>query len=469
MTLLPFSYLMKKLEQKILNLIARENLISGGDRVLIALSGGPDSVFALHFFLKYKRKFKIEISAFHLNHMLRGKESDGDEKFCRSLCSELGVELFTSKADVKKSASKNKLSIEEAARNIRYKKLQSLAQKEGFNKIITAHNSNDNSETMLLNLFTGCGLHGITGIPLRRGNIIRPLLNITKEEILGYLESGKFSFRVDSTNLSNDYKRNYLRNLIIPQLKKEFNPRLEEALFRSSRIFEQSKSAIEKMTDSILHEQAAFLNNKLSINLSFISHSEELLGVLLRNSISRYFAKELSFDDYLMIKGLITKQAGRKVNLSSNLTALKERGQIVIFPPQKEENETYFLKTGQKIKIGDKIIGIDETAGVTGTSKNMEKSEIIESDNLDDIFILRKWKSGDRFIPLGMKGFKKVSDFLTDQKVSSSEKNDLFLLENRNNIVWICGLRIDDRFKITENTKRVLHLWIKQSKKVKKQ
>jgi tRNA(Ile)-lysidine synthase len=459
--------MMKRLEQKILNLISRENLISRGDRILVALSGGPDSVFALHFLLKYQKKFGIDIAAFHLNHLLRGKESDGDEKFCRVLCKKNNVDFFSAKVDVKNSAKLAKRSIEETARHIRYEKLAAISEKKKFNKIVTAHNSSDNSETVLMNLFTGCGLHGISGIPVKRGNIIRPLLSVTKKEILDYLEFNKIGYRVDSTNLSDDYKRNYLRNQIIPRLKEEFNPRLEDALFRSSRIFEQSKKAVEKLSDNLIDKGVEFSGNKITVSLDAVSQSDDLLGPLLRSAILKQFSLELTYDDYLMIKGLFGKQVGKKVSLSSNLTVRKERGKIEIFPPGETKNEIYLLKIGDQIRVGEEIIGLDETKPGLKTSKNLKKSEIIEADNIDDIFILRKWKSGDKFIPLGMRGFKKVSDFLTDQKVSSSEKNNQLLLTNRNNIVWICGLRIDDRYKITENTKRVIQLWIKQEKKIK--
>jgi len=456
---------MKKLEQKILSFVKRENLISRGDKILIALSGGPDSVFALRFLLKYKNKFKIDISCFHLNHMLRGKESDEDEKFCRALCKELDLKFYSGKADIKNIAGRFKMSLEEAARTIRYKKLESLAKLGRFDKIVTAHNAGDNGETMLLNLFTGCGLHGISGIPAVRGKIIRPLLPATKPEIMDYLKICKIPYRIDSTNFLDDYKRNYLRNKIIPQLKKEFNPRLEDALFRSSRIFQESKNLIDRYSDRLMDENAVFRNGKLLIKPGGISDSEEMPGNLLRNAIAKYFSLEFTYDDYISIKDLFKKQVGKRISLSSNLTAQKERNGIEIFVPRKVENSYYEIKIGEKIKVGDKIIGINETNTGLRTSKNVEKSEIIEADNIDDIFILRKWKNGDKFIPLGMKGFKKISDFLTDQKVPSSEKNERFLLLNRNNVVWICGLRIDERYKTTENTKRKLQLWIKKTAK----
>jgi len=452
---------MKKLEQKILKFIEQGNLISPGDKIVVALSGGPDSVFALRFLYKYKKKFNITLAAFHLNHCLRGKDADADEKFCAHLCSKLDIELFAERADIKTLAKNEKKSVEEAARNERYERLDYLANEKGFTKIVTAHNSNDNAETMLLNLFTGCGLHGISGIPVKRGIIIRPLLNTSKEEILEYLKSAEFKYRIDRSNLSNDYKRNFLRNKIIPILKREFNPKLEDALFRSSRVFDSGKNIIEEYVDSLLNNMVQFSKEGLTLLLDENLIKEELAGFIIRHAISKRFGKEITFNDILTLRSLEGKQAGRKISLSSGLSAFRERDKIEIFEPKEEKTEEFILGIGERIEIGEITIGIDETDEEIDTSKNEKKSEIIEADNINDIFILRVWKNGDRFVPLGMRGFKKISDFLTDQKVSSSHKKNQLLLLNRNNIVWVVGLKLDDRYKIRENTKRKLKLWIK--------
>jgi len=186
------------------------------------------------------------------------------------------------------------------------------------------------------------------------------------------------------------------------------------------------------------------------------------MGSLFRQVIKKYFSREFTYDDYLALASLAANQVGRKIDLSSGLTAVRERGRIEICLAENGEEVFFELKLGDSVTIGDIIIGIDETKTGAKTSKILEKSEIIEADNIEDIFILRKWKSGDKFIPLGMRGFKKVSDFLTDQKISSSGKKNQLILLNRNNIVWICGLRIDDRYKIKDKTKRAIHLWIKK-------
>jgi len=453
---------MNKLEQKILSFVSREKLISQGDNVLVALSGGPDSVSLLYLLLKYRKKFNISVSAFHLNHLLRGKESEGDEKFCTLLCKKNKIPIYKFKADIKKLAGEKKISIEEAARNERYRLIDELIKEHKFDKVATAHNSNDNAETVLINLLSGCGLHGISGIPVKRDNIIRPLFPASKEEILEYLKQNKIKYRVDSSNLSNDYRRNYLRNKIIPLLKKEFNPKLEDALSRSSLIFKQSKDLIDAITGRFIETNVSFKEGRAVVKLENLEAEHELMGSLFRQVIKKYFSREFTYDDYLALASLAANQVGRKIDLSSGLTAVRERGRIEICLAENGEEVFFELKLGDSVTIGDIIIGINETKTGAKTSKILEKSEIIEADNIEDIFILRKWKSGDKFIPLGMRGFKKVSDFLTDQKISSSGKKNQLILLNRNNIVWICGLRIDDRYKIKDKTKRAIHLWIKK-------
>nr|MDA3860721.1 tRNA lysidine(34) synthetase TilS [Melioribacteraceae bacterium] len=193
------------IEQNIFCFIKSHNLVQKGDKLLIAFSGGADSFFALQFFYKFKSKFGVELSALHINHSLRGNESDNDELFCKSVCENLDIQFTSLKIDVKKTAKRNKESIEEAARNIRYTELQKHAKEISAAKIVTAHNLNDNTETILLNLFRGAGLSGASGIPVKRENIIRPLLSTSKEDIIKYLETNNFKFRTDSSNFENDF------------------------------------------------------------------------------------------------------------------------------------------------------------------------------------------------------------------------------------------------------------------------
>jgi tRNA(Ile)-lysidine synthase len=230
---------MKSTEQKVLRFIKENNLVPAGDKIIIALSGGPDSVFLLHFFNKYKKKFKIKIEAVHVNHLLRGKESDRDEIFCKTICDELNIPINIFSSDVKSVAKKEKLSLEVAGRKVRYKYFDKLLKLKKKTKLATAHNADDNAETVLLNMIKGAGLKGISGIPIKRGNIIRPILCLSKSEILEYLEENKFEYRIDQSNLSNDYERNFIRNEIFPLINKNLNPVFVKNILNSSINFQR--------------------------------------------------------------------------------------------------------------------------------------------------------------------------------------------------------------------------------------
>ena len=453
---------MKKTEQKVIGFINRYKLVEQGEKLLIALSGGPDSVFALHFFHKYLKKYRIELLAVHFNHNLRGKESNQDEKFCEKLCEKLNIPFYSVQLDVKTFAKQNKLSIEEAARKLRYANLYEIGKDFDCDKIVTAHNQSDNTETVLLNFFSGTGYSGFSGIPVQRENIIRPLLCLTKQEIVEYLDSQKIRYRIDSSNLINDYKRNFLRNKIIPQLKGKLNPSLDEAIFRSSKSLESVSIYLDSLINKVSKKYSSFENNILRIKSSInVSNEEWIIGELLKRLLRDKFSHDFDYNDYVKIKSLFENQKGKTVQLSSKLSATREKDSIVIKNPEQDENVEYALKAGDTLKVGKITFGVSAAAKKDVKFDGKGKSEFISGDKLDDIFILRRWKSGDKFFPLGMKSQRKISDFLTDSKIETSERKKWFILENRNNIVWITGLRIDNRYRITSKTKKIYKLWMK--------
>ncbi|MCX6175676.1 MAG: tRNA lysidine(34) synthetase TilS [Ignavibacteriales bacterium] len=453
---------MKKTEQKVLRFIEQNKLISAGDKILVAFSGGPDSVFALHFLDKFKRKYKVDLYAVHFNHGLRGKESDADEIFSKEFCKKRSIPLDVVKLNVKSFSAKNKISIEEAARNLRYNNLLKLAEKTGSTKIVTAHNQSDNTETILLNLFSGTGFSGFSGIPIQRGNIIRPFLCLTKQEISNYLDHEKISFRIDSSNMKDDYKRNYIRNRILPLVRMKLNLAVDEALFRSSKNFENTLFLNHKLIDHIIAEYVTHNSNAVSFPLLFADLFEgKIPGDILKIIFKRYLNHEFEYDDYIKINSLITKQKGKKIQLSKKLIASREEESIRIELSGKTSNNNFTLKTGDQINLGSKVIGIELAKSENVQFKNNGKVEFISADGMNENFILRTWKFGDKFKPLGMKNFKKVSDFLTDLKISVKKKKNQLVLTNRDQIVWIVGLRIDDRYKLNSKTKKIYKLWVK--------
>jgi len=452
---------MKATEQKVLRFIKENDLIKLDDKILIALSGGPDSIFLLHFLNKYKNKFKIKLGAVHINHLLRGKVSDRDELFCKAVCEELNLPFYSSRKNVKVFAKKNKLSIELAARKIRYSVFEKLVKKNSFDKIATAHVADDNVETVLLNLIKGAGLSGIAGIPVKRGNIIRPVLCLTKKEILDYLAANKFEFRIDESNLSNEYERNFLRNEIIPLIKSRLNPAVERAVLNTSINLQGIGVEIDKLNP--VKSLSLRKNKSVTIPASFFSLMDIKTSLhTLKTKIDKNFGIKLQVGDIKKIISLRDKQPGSSEELSFRLIAQRNRNGIFLTPKTELiSNVSKTIKANELVKIGDENLSIEKVKSSKAVINTDPKQEYISADGISSIFHIRNWKNGDRFFPIGMKGTKKVSDYLNDIKMDPFKKQDQLVLINNSKIVWIIGKRLDDRFKITSATKKVLKLCLK--------
>lgn len=458
---------MKVIEQKVLRFIKENDLISSGDKILIALSGGPDSIFLLHFLYKFRKKFKIEIGAAHINHLLRGKDSERDELFCKAVCNELEIPIYTLCKDVKSFAKKNKYSLEVAGRKIRYDYFDKVLSSNRFNKIATAHNADDNTETVLLNLIKGTGTKGIAGIPVQRDNIIRPILSLSKKEILEYLNQNKFEFRVDESNLSNEFERNYLRNEVIPLLRQKLNPALSSTILQSSINFQKLNMMINRMTAELKSDCVIKLKEYVSIPLNLFSEAEEtILLQMIKNIVDENFLSKIASNDLKKICTLAAKQSGSSEELTEGLIALKERNNIIIKKKSfiKKENQAEIF-IGESKSIGGIRLSISKLELEKAVPSINPNIEYIDAKNVRDKFVVRNWMNGDKFSPIGMQGTKKISDYLNDMKIDSSEKKNQLVLVNNRKIVWVIGKRLDDRYKITKKTKKVLKLCLEKTRK----
>ncbi len=451
---------MKKIEQKVLKFIDEKNLIEKNDKVLIGLSGGPDSVFLLHLLKKYSKKLKIFLGALHINHLLRGKEADMDEKFCKELCKELSVQFYSVRKNIKAVASKEKISTEEAGRKVRYKEFEKFLVKGGYTKITTAHNSDENSETVLLNLIKGSGLQGLSGIPPLRDNIVRPLLVLTKQEIINYLEYNKLKYRTDLTNFTDDAERNFLRNKVIPLIKERLNPSFSSTILKSSEVFRNINNIIKKKTDEAADKLVSKKENYISISLPELNKIEtEYRSEVLRYIFKKEFDIQISFDDCNKILSLLNKQTGKSIQIFENIKVAKERTELIIHKTKIEkEIKTFTVNAGDTIRINDKELSIKEIATIKPKYSLNKNLEFISGDKISNDFFVRRWMPGDRFFPFGMRGSKKVSDFLNEQKISSLKKKEQMILLNQNRIVWVIGLRLDERFRVISETKKVYQL-----------
>jgi tRNA(Ile)-lysidine synthase len=341
--------------------------------------------------------------------------------------------------------------------------LERIAQIHNYNKIATAHIINDNTETVLLNLIKGTGLKGISGIPVSRGKIIRPLLGISKDEIISYLKLNKILFRIDESNLDDKYERNFIRNDLIPRIKNKLNPNLDSTVFRSSQLFRNYSGFIEEQILKF-DKYCVIESGVLSIKISDLKKiDEKLKGDFFIYHIQKHFDIQLNFTDIIAIQKLADGEASKKVILAEHLTVTHDRDKIVF---NIAENETEFsseieIKVNQLKKINGNIIQVNAVKKFPKSFSSTGDIEYIEAGDLDEEFYIRKWKTGDKFIPFGMSGTKNISDYLNALKIPASEKKNKLVLINRNRIVWVVGYRIDDRFRITGKTKKVIRLCLK--------
>jgi len=455
---------MKKTEEKILGFISKFGLIRNGESLLVGFSGGPDSVFCLHFLNKYRRKFRIDIGAVHVNHNIR-KTSLNDVEFCREFCSERNIKFFNESVDVLDFAKKSKLSAEEAGRELRYEIFEKTAKQNLFDKIITAHNLDDNAETVLLNLIKGSGYNGLMGIPVQRNNIIRPVLCLQKSDIVDYLEKAKIGYLIDETNASNEYQRNYLRNEIIPKFKEKLNPNFSEAAFSLSENLRNLNEYIEKQVDKFIGHKVQLTEDGFSLNLKSINLIHPFL---LSEGIRHLYLNKLKIgfqkNDFEKLQNLIQNQKGKKDSLRKKWIAIRESDSILFkkhdLENQKNTAVTILVDDSAKSKISVSLVEADCVEFVKNGS-----TEFIDAEKIRGKLIIRKWEAGDKFMPIGMKHHKLVSDFVTDLKLSAVEKKNVFVLVNRNNIVWVVGLRISERYKITSKTKKFLRLSVNDNRK----
>lgn len=449
----------KTIEQNIIRFIKKKELVVPDQKILIGLSGGADSIFALHFFYKYKGKLRLNIAAVHVNHNLRGDEGERDEKFCRDVCQKLEVEFYLANVEVNDFAKKNKNSIEEAARLLRYKEFEKFAKKSNSDLIVTAHNSSDNTETVLLNIVNGSGIKGISGIPVKRENIIRPFLIISKNEILDYLKNNKIKYVTDSSNENVNFKRNYLRNEVIPSLRTNINPSIDSVVFNSSQILREQSNAIDFFIGKLSEQIVINEYDRVSIRLSKLDNlPDSIISELFKTILKKNFEIEYNFKQIEKIKSILSLQVGSFVELGKNVITFRERDKIIILKDEQIFIDEIPIKIGKNVKVGKKSLKTEIVKKIPDKFKNDKSEEYISGDLVKNELKLRPWKIGDRIQLLGMKGTKKISDVLTDIKISSYEKKNQLVLVNNNDIIWILGQKISDKYKITSQTKRIIKL-----------
>jgi tRNA(Ile)-lysidine synthase len=452
--------------EKLKATVSRFGLLEKGDRVLVALSGGPDSVALLHGLLNLKPEFHLELYVAHLNHKLRGVESDEDEKFAKKLASDLKLKFFSKKVDVRREAKKRKLSIEETAREVRYRYLERLADRVGANKIALGHQADDQAETFLMRLVRGAGAAGLSGMPVRRDKIIRPLIQIKREEIERFLKTDQIPFRLDSSNYLTDFNRNKIRLKLLPVIKKEFNPRIVDSLNRAADIISLQQGYVQKISEQILKKIGKKRKGRIVIDAKkFARYDTCLRREMIRLCINDLGGdiSQLSFELVDRTLNLTVKRrSGKRIKLDKSVWFEVGGSELVLFR-EEEKDYIYSIKLPGKSVLKDRNLMIESKLQNGKSSREFlsahnQKVSFLDWEKLVPPFVVRNRREGDRFKPLGMKGTKSIADFLIDAKVPRHWREDVPVLTSKGRIVWLVGHRISDEFKVTGKTKKVLRL-----------
>lgn len=434
--------------------IKSKNLFQKDDLLILAVSGGMDSVTLCE--LCFQSGYEFEIA--HCNFQLRGDESTRDEKFVEQMAAKYQVPFHVRSFDTAAYADQHKLSTQEAARNLRYEWFQWLLQHKKDQKInaylLTAHHANDSIETLLMNFFKGTGIHGLKGIPLKNKNIVRPLIFVTRNEITAFVKDHNLSYVEDTSNLSDKYTRNYFRNRLIPALQ-EIYPTVEENLLNNLTRFEDAALLFDKAIHDIRKKLVEEKGKELHMPVLKILKTTAYKTVLYEILKDFHFLPSQMPD----IIQLLYTDSGKYVD-SSTHRCLRNRKWLIVAPKNTAVANTILIEEEDNtVRFPQGVLKIEKKKWQSGMkiSKD-EKVALVDASGVAFPLLLRPWKQGDYFYPLGMQHKKKLSRFFIDQKLSMPDKEKIWVLESRKKILWVVGLRIDDRFRITDSTQHILQI-----------
>jgi len=475
---------MLQLRKQVAGVIREHNLFSASDRVVIGVSGGPDSVALLSLIYNTSRTNPpySEIFVAHLNHSIRGRESDEDEQFVTALAGKYGVPLITEKRDIIQVACERKISLEEAARDERYKFFESAAEKAGANVIAVGHNADDNAETILHRIIRGAGITGVSGIrpkrklsPVSTISLVRPLLFTWRKDITAYLEEENLSYRVDSTNIEKDKLRNRIRLDLIPHLEENYNTKIkkslttlgETALQNSDYLKEKAKALFE---DVLVNRETPIETIALDIN-RLKEFPQILQQMIIKEAIIRLDIplKKLSNRNYKDILNTLNSKKASAINVVKEYLNVRRDGNELRLSKNKYCAEETPVLSETKIKVPGETELVDINCRVRTEIREIQNGfleefkqnktndeEVVDFDKVSMPLTVRTRKPGDRFQPLGSRGLKKIKDFFIDNKVPVMERDTVPIVTMNGEPIWIVGFRIDDRIRVSEETTTLL-------------
>jgi len=483
MTITDNKLIPRQFTKKVAQTINTYGMLEKGMSVLVGVSGGPDSVALLHVMMDVSERLALKLGVAHLNHCLRQESSDNDEAFVVSIADKFGLPCYVEKTDIVEEQRKTGYSLEEAGRMARYRFFQRVCQKNGFDKIAVGHNKDDNAELILLYLLRGSGAVGMGGIPPKRDNIIRPLIRTSRVEIINYLTTQKKTYTTDASNYDERFLRNKIRHMLIPLLKKEFNPKIGESLNRLGEIMRSEDAWLNHLINPIF-EKTVIRSKDDRIILSMPELAKLNIAPqrrVLRKAIQQVKGdlRRITYTQIRSISTLLENDPGDgRLDLPGRIRVAKKFGQLIISKENKSlrlmevediNKKTFnFQKVISKSDINlKKPVYIKEIKMVVSflkTDRNAIK-DITGCKNQDAFFdwdllkfpiIIRNYRKGDRFTPLGMTGTQSLKKFFINNKINSLKRSCVPIFLSGNQLIWIGGFRIADSIKVTAATQTVL-------------
>jgi len=457
--------------QKLTDTLGRHDLITTADAILLAISGGLDSVAMLDLMSQLRENYQLTLGVIHVHHGLRGREADEDLAFVEDLAAHYELPFFYQKVKTRELARSRKLSLEEAARVLRYQAFEQCLDRKQYHKVATAHTADDQAETVLDHVLRGSGSLGLAGMPMKRDRLIRPLLEVPRNELEEYVKERGLKYRVDSTNRDLRYRRNRIRLELIPYLQKHFNENLTDTLNRTAVIFSEYEAFLREQAEQAF-QTLVLLQRKNQIVLEikgFLKYFILLRKYILFTTFEKVGLKRAHVNFHKLENILVeTKRnkVGTRLPVDQEFEILIDHdGLVVQASHQETPSPAHFnLVNSEKLAFGEfdiqwTILENNETI----TFEPDRAIEFLDFEKTGADVCLRTLRPGDRFIPLNFNGHKKIADFFSDRKIPHRLREMTPILESSNGIAWICGYCIDDRFKITQKTRKVVKFEIRKS------
>jgi len=448
--------------------IKKHCMLKGGERVLVGLSGGPDSVCLLAVLKRIKDDYNLAIHAVYVNHNLRPEEIPAEIACCREICNEMKVDFSVRSVDVKGYVKEHGINKQEAARDLRYKAFYEAAMELRADKIALAHNADDQAETIFMRLIRGAGASGLAGIPAKRGPIIRPLLEIERRDIEDFLERENLRCVIDSSNLQADYFRNKFRLMIMPELKK-MNPSLIQSVSRTVSILQEEERYLGIIVTKTLMKM---ISRKTGTRIElFLTPMGSMDIVILRRVLRRALdetegLRGISFIHIEEIIRLVKEgMSGDRIYLPRGIRVIKDYSLLVITSEEPRKIASYEINVPGEVAIVGSGVVIRTSFEAEGEDFGDGKSSVLlDADDMNFPLKIRPRKQGDCFFPYGFGKRKKLQDFFVDEKVPRDERDNIPLVFSGDDIIWVSGYRADDRFRVSGSTKKFLRLVIVKGK-----